>query len=100
MSRVGAELGRDLDIIHAVSAQLTESQLALLRADSSVRVYEDRALSTQGTFTCPAAKAEAHRTTVVARAAGEAIRRARVIARTMPPGCRHVHLRIATVSVS
>src|SRR5690349_23058332 len=50
VSNVGAEPGRDLDIINAVAAQLTESQLARLRADSTVRVYEDRALSTRGTL--------------------------------------------------
>ena len=48
VSRVGAEPDRDLDIIHAVAAHLTESQLARLRADSSVRVYEDREIRTRG----------------------------------------------------
>ena len=47
-----------------------------------------------------AAKAEAHSTTVVARAAGAAIRRARVTAGTMARERRHVHLRIVMVSVS
>src|SRR6267154_3764785 len=48
VGRVGAEPNRDLDIIHAVAAHLTESQLARLRADSSVRVYEDREIRTRG----------------------------------------------------
>jgi hypothetical protein len=47
-----------------------------------------------------AAKADAHSATVVARAAGAAIRCVRVTATTMASGGRHVHLRIATVSIS
>jgi len=45
---VGAEPSQDLDIIHAVAAELTAGQLARLRADSSVRVYEDRVVRTRG----------------------------------------------------
>ena len=47
---VGATPERDLDLIHAVAAHLTDSQLARLRADSTVRVYEDRAVTTRGTL--------------------------------------------------
>jgi serine protease AprX len=47
---VGAEPSRDLDIIHAVAAELTAGQLTRLRADSSVRVYEDREVRARGLF--------------------------------------------------
>ena len=48
--RVGAEPERDLDIIHAVAVRLTPAQLARLRANSDVRVFDDRAVRTRGTL--------------------------------------------------
>ncbi len=48
--RVGAEPDRELSIIHAVAVRLTEAQLARLRANSSVRVFDDRAITTRGTL--------------------------------------------------
>jgi hypothetical protein len=47
--RVGAEPARDFDIIHAVEARLTEAQVAKLRANSNVRVFDDRSVRTRGT---------------------------------------------------
>ena len=46
--RVGAEPERELDIIHAVAASLTPAQVARLRAEKSVRVYDDREVKTRG----------------------------------------------------
>jgi hypothetical protein len=45
---VGAEAHQELEIIRAVSANLTPSQVGRLRAEKGLRVYEDRALSTRG----------------------------------------------------
>ena len=47
---VGAEPERDLDIIRAVAARLTEVQAARLRDDPAVRVYDDREVHTRGTL--------------------------------------------------
>src|SRR5687768_1267627 len=44
----GGEAQRELDVINAVAAYLTPAQVALLRADSSVRVFEDRAVGLRG----------------------------------------------------
>ena len=48
--RVGAEPERELDIIHAVAVRLTPAQLARLRANSDIRVFDDRAVRTRGTL--------------------------------------------------
>src|SRR5688500_10167044 len=48
--RVGAEPARDFEIIHAVEVQLTSAQAAKLRANTSVRVFDDRAVKTRGTL--------------------------------------------------
>ena len=48
--RVGAEPARDFDIIHAVEVQLTADQAARLRANTRVRVFDDRAITTRGTL--------------------------------------------------
>src|SRR5688572_7278766 len=45
---VGAEPERELDIIDAVAARLTPAQLARLRADPNVRVFDDREVRTRG----------------------------------------------------
>jgi hypothetical protein len=46
--RVGAEPDRELSIIHAVAVRLTEAQLARLRANSNVRVFDESAITTRG----------------------------------------------------
>src|SRR5688572_30499593 len=46
----GAEAQRELDVINAVTAYLTPAQLAALRADSSVRVFDDRAVGLRGSW--------------------------------------------------
>src|SRR5688500_6743407 len=48
--RVGAAPARDFEIIHAVEVQLTADQAARLRANTRVRVFDDRAISTRGTL--------------------------------------------------
>ena len=48
--RVGAEPERELDIIHAVSARLTDEQLTRLRAQADIKVFDDRAVKTRGTL--------------------------------------------------
>src|SRR6185503_1676483 len=50
VARVGVEAGQTLDIIHAVSAYLNESQVARLRKERGVRLFEDRAVSTRGSL--------------------------------------------------
>ena len=45
--RVGAQPARELDIIHAVEVRLTPDQVARLRNNSSVRVFDDRAVRTR-----------------------------------------------------
>ncbi|WP_116813623.1 S8 family serine peptidase [Steroidobacter cummioxidans] len=44
----GVEAERELDVINAVAAYLTPEQLAALRADSNVRVFDDREVSPRG----------------------------------------------------
>ncbi len=48
--RVGAEPDRDLDIIRAVAVRLTATQVARLRQNSDVRVFDDREIRTRGTL--------------------------------------------------
>ena len=45
---VNASVDRNLEIIHAVSAYLTATQVQRLAADSSVHLFQDRTLSTSG----------------------------------------------------
>ncbi len=44
----GVQAERELSVINAVSAYLTPEQVATLRADSSVRVFDDREVSPRG----------------------------------------------------
>src|SRR6187431_726990 len=44
----GIQAERELGVINAVSAYLTPDQLASLRADSTVRVFDDREVSPRG----------------------------------------------------
>lgn len=46
----GIEAERELAVINAVTAYLTPAQLASLRGDASVRVYEDRSLESKSLF--------------------------------------------------
>jgi hypothetical protein len=48
--RVGAEPQRDFEIIHAVAVQLTPAQVERLRANTDVKVFDDRAIKTRGTL--------------------------------------------------
>src|SRR5688500_17232152 len=44
----GVAAERELDVINAVAAYLTPDQVAALRADSTVRVFDDREVSPRG----------------------------------------------------
>ncbi|HEX9474848.1 MAG TPA: S8 family peptidase, partial [Steroidobacteraceae bacterium] len=48
VERVGASVERDLPIINGVSAFLDPWEVTRLRATAGVRIYEDRALATEG----------------------------------------------------
>src|SRR5687768_7498319 len=48
VQKEGGEAQRELDVINAVAAYLTPAQVASLRSDSSVRVFEDRAVGLRG----------------------------------------------------
>ena len=50
VQKEGGEAQRELDVINAVAAYLTPAQVASLRADSSVRVFEDRAVGLRGSL--------------------------------------------------
>ncbi len=47
VQQVGGRLERNLEVIHAVSAYLDDSQLAQLRARRDVRVFADRSMHTE-----------------------------------------------------
>src|SRR5687768_13830958 len=53
LHKEGAEAHRELDVINAVTAYLTPAQLASLRSDSSVRVFDDRAVGLRGSWSYP-----------------------------------------------
>jgi serine protease AprX len=48
VQQVGGTIERNLDVVHAVSAYLDDSQAARLRAQSGVRVFADRSMRTDG----------------------------------------------------
>ncbi|HTB68197.1 MAG TPA: S8 family peptidase [Steroidobacteraceae bacterium] len=48
VQQVGGSVERDLQVVHAVSAYLDDSQAAQLRARSDVRIFKDRSIRTDG----------------------------------------------------
>ena len=48
VQQVGGTIERNLDVVHAVAAYLSTAQVASLRARADVRVFEDRAMRTEG----------------------------------------------------
>ena len=46
VTKVGGAIAQEFDLLDSVSAELTESQVAQLRSNKTLKLYEDRALIT------------------------------------------------------
>ena len=64
VSGIAGAVEQNLDIIHGVTARLTAAQVAQLRVMPGVRVYQDRALTTQSSLTSAVVTAASNNTTL------------------------------------